>query len=92
MSEEHVRQLDLSAPARSKLNRYGILAWCMVFSVLFDPEPDDIHKSYANHFPYQPGTILFSDGEWYASYKILGNGDVQIGFVSHHSDLYQPEE
>lgn len=90
MSSEHVPQLRLSAPVEAQLNRYGLLAWCTVFSILFDPEPDNEHKTEANYFPYQPGTILFSDDEWYASYAILDNGDIQVGFISHQSDLYQP--
>ena len=83
MATEHIPELLLTGSVRSALNDLGILAWCVLFSILHDPEPDDEYKHY---FESLSGTIVFSDGEWLASYKLLDNGDVQVDFIIRDSD------
>lgn len=83
MATEHIPRLLMSNGVRYSLNRLGILAWCVLFSILLDPEPDD---EYKHHFAYLSGTIVFSDGEWLAAYKLLDNGDVQVDFIIRDSD------
>ena len=83
MATEHVPELVLSGSVRLALNRLGILAWCVLFSILYDPEPDDEYKHY---FEILSGTIVFSDGEWLVSYKLLDNGDVRVDFIIRDSD------
>ena len=83
LADEHVPELVLSGSIRSALNRLGILAWCVLFSILYDPEPDEDYKHY---FPSLLDTIVFSDGEWLVSYKLLDNGDVQVDFIIRDSD------
>ena len=83
MATEHIPRLLMSDGVRHALNRLDILAWCVLFSILLDPEPDDEYKHY---FATLSGTIVFSDGEWLASYKLLDNGDVLVDFIIRDSD------
>ena len=83
MTSEHIPELVLSESVEASLNDLGILAWCVLFSILFDPEPDDEYKHY---FASLSGTTVFSDGEWLASYKLLENDDVQVDFIIRDSD------
>ena len=92
MSSEHVPQIDMAATTRAELNKYGILAWSMLFSLLFDPEPDGEFKIYANYYPYHPDTILFSDDEWYVVYRIMDNGDIRVGYISNAPDIYSSDK
>ena len=54
----------------------------MLFSILLDPEVDEINK-----FDYLYGTIEFVNEEWYASYRILDDGDIEVGLLHRLSDL-----
>ena len=85
MTDEHIPELLLSTRVDSTLRDLGIFAWCILFSILLDPEPDD---EYKHSFTSLSGTIVFSDGEWLASYKILHNGDVQVDFIISDSDAF----
>ena len=55
----------------------------MLFEILFDPEPDDEFKHYIPSID----VIIFTDGEWIASYRLLDNGDVLVSNLVH--DTYQ---
>ena len=83
MTNDHIAELLFSENVESALNSLGIVAWCILFSILLDPDPDDEFKHY---FASLSGTIIFSDGEWLASYKLLDNGDVQVEFIIRDSD------
>ena len=74
MTSEHIPELLLSEELNAKMDRRGILVWCLLFAILFDPEPDGQYKHY---FPSIDVTI-FSDGEWLATYRVLDNGDVLV--------------
>ena len=74
MIDEHVPGLLLSEAQTAAINRHGMMAWCTLFEILFDPEPDDEFKHY---FP-SIDVIIFSDGEWLVSYRILDNDDVLV--------------
>lgn len=74
MTSERIPRLLLSHELTSAIDRHGILAWCILFEILFDPEPDDEYKHY---FP-SIDVIVFSDGEWLVTYKILDNEDVLV--------------
>ena len=81
-TDEHIPELILSADAQLTLLRPGIPAWNMLFSILLDPEVDEINK-----FGYLYGTIEFVDEEWYASYRILADGDIEVSLLHKLSDL-----
>ena len=83
MIDDHIPDLLLSTSVETVLGDLGIFAWCILFSILLDPEPDD---EYKHQFSSLSGTIVFSDGEWLASYKMLDNGDVQVDFIIRDSD------
>ncbi|MXY47410.1 MAG: hypothetical protein F4Y44_10635 [Chloroflexi bacterium] len=70
-----------------ELNKYGILAWCMLFSLLFDPEPDGEFKIPAHSPPFHPDTVFFSNDEWLAIYRIMDSGDINVGYISDAPDL-----
>ena len=74
MTSEHIPRLILSQELTTATDRHGILAWCMLFEILFDPEPDDEFKHYIPSID----VIIYSDGEWIASYRLLDNGDVLV--------------
>ena len=44
MTGEHIPELLLSEELNAKVNEHGILAWFVLFEILFDPEPDDVFK------------------------------------------------
>ena len=90
MSGEHVPQIILPEMLESKLNQYGILAWPILFSLLFAPEPDGEFKIPADSPPFHPDAVLFSDDEWFVIYRVMGNGDINVGYISNDSDLHQP--
>ena len=73
----------LSASVDSALRDLGIFAWRILFSILLDTEPDNEYKHQLSSLS---GTIVFSDGEWLASYKMLDNGDVRVDFIIRDSD------
>lgn len=81
MTSEHISRLILSQELTAAINRHGILAWCVLFEILFDPEPDDEYKHY---FP-SIDVIVFSDGEWIVSYKTADNGDVLVASLIRDS-------
>ena len=81
-TDEHIPELILSADAQLTLLRHGIPAWNMLFSILLDPEVDEVNK-----FDYLHGTVEFVDEEWYASYRILDNGDIEVSLLHRLSDL-----
>lgn len=81
-TDEHIPELILSDDAQATLNRYGITAWNVLFSILMDPAVDDVNK-----FDYAFGTIESVDDDWYASYRILDNGDIEVSAVHRLSDL-----
>ncbi len=82
MADGQVAELRLSANAEASLTEYGILAWITLFSVLFDPEVDgEFKRGHASDM------ILFTDGELYVAYRIMANGDLQIGFVQDDTDI-----
>ena len=74
MTDEHIPALLLSEAQTAAINRRGMMAWCTLFEILFDPEPDDEFKHY---FP-SIDVIIFSDGEWIVSYRFFDNGDVLV--------------
>ena len=82
MDSAHVAELILSDNAEESLNKYGILAWITLFSILFDPEVDDEHKRRQTS-----DMVLFTDGELYIAYRLMANGDLHIGFVHSESDI-----
>ena len=90
MSSEHVPQINMPKTLESELNRYGILAWSMLFSLLFDPEPDGESKIPADSPPFHPDAVFFSDDEWFVIYRVMGNGDINVGYISNDSDLHKP--
>ena len=59
-----------------------------LYSILMDPHVDNEHKFSADYFPNQPGTIEFSDRDWYIAYAIRPNGDVYIARMYHKSSLH----
>ena len=75
-------ELILSADVRITLDRYGMSAWNVLFSILLDPVVDEVNK-----FDYLLGTIEFVDDEWYASYRILDSGDIEVSLLHRLSDL-----
>ncbi|MCY4579254.1 MAG: hypothetical protein OXD31_09405 [Chloroflexi bacterium] len=75
MTGEHIPELLLSEELNAKVNGHGILAWFVLFEILFDPEPDDVFK---HEFATLGGTIIYSDGEWIISYSLFDSGDIQI--------------
>ena len=79
---DSIPELILSADVRVTLDRYGMLAWGVLFSILLDPAVDEINK-----FAYAFGMIEFVDDEWYASYRILDNGDIEVSMLHRLSDL-----
>ena len=44
MTDEHIPELLLSTSVDSTLRDLGIFAWCILFSILLDPESDDEYK------------------------------------------------
>ena len=82
MDSAHVAELILSDNAEESLIKYGILAWITLFSILFDPEVDGEHKRRQ-----ASDMVLFTDGELYIAYRLMANGDLQIGFVHDDSDV-----
>ena len=74
MTSEHVAELLLPDELNARMDRHGIMVWCLLFAILFDPEPDGHFKHYIQTLD----TIIFSDGEWIASYRLLDNGDVLV--------------
>ena len=74
MTSEHISRLLLSQELTAAIGRHGILAWCILFEILFDPEPDGEYKHYIAGLD----AIIFSDGEWIASYRLLDNEDVLV--------------
>ena len=83
MIDDHIPELLLSASVDSALRDLGIFAWRILFSILLDTGPDNEYKHQLSSLS---GTIVFSDGEWLASYKMLNNGDVQVDFIIRDSD------
>ena len=81
-TDEHTPELILSDDTRTTLDRYGVLAWNILFSILLDPAVDEVNK-----FDYLFGTIEFVDDEWYDSYRILDNGDIEVSALHRLSDL-----
>ena len=81
-TDEHVPGLTFSADVQATLDQYGMAAWNVLFSILLDPEVDEISK-----FGYLYGTIEFVDEEWYASYRILDDGDIEVSLLHRLSDL-----
>ena len=75
MTSEHIAELLLSEELNATVNRHGIIAWFVLFEILFDPEPDDEFK---HEFSTLGGTIIYSDGEWIVSYMLFDNGDIRI--------------
>ena len=92
LSSEHVPQINLPEALEIELNQYGMLAWSMLFSLLFDPDPDGEFKMPADSPPFHPDTVLFSNDEWFVIYRVMDNGDINVGYVSNASDLYNSEE
>lgn len=81
-SDDHVPELVLSDNAEDSLTRYGILAWIPLFSLLFDPEVDGEYKRR-----HASDMILFEDEGLYVAYRVMPNGDLQIGFVHSEADI-----
>ena len=81
-TDEHIPELILSADVQETLDRYGISAWNVLFSILLDPAVDEVNKFY-----YLFGTIEYVDEEWYASYRILDNGDIEVNLLHRLADL-----
>ena len=74
MTSEHIAELLLSEELNTRMDGHGILVWCLLFAILFDPEPDDHFKHYIPSID----VTIFSDGEWLATYRLLDNGDVLV--------------
>ena len=81
-TDEHIPELILSADVQETLDRYGIPAWNVLFAILLDPEVDEVNK-----FNYLSGTIEYVDEEWYASYRILDNSDIEVNLLHRLADL-----
>ena len=82
MTSGHVPRLRLSDNTRQSVNEYGMSAWIILFSLLFDPEVDDEYKRR-----HASDMILFTDESLYVAYRILVNGDLYIGFVHNEADI-----
>ena len=74
MTSEHIAELLLSEELNARMDRHGILVWCLLFAILFDPEPDGHFKHYIPSID----VTIFSDGEWLATYRLLDNGDILV--------------
>ena len=74
MTSEHIAELLLSEELNTRMDRHGILVWCLLFAILFDPKPDGQYKHYIPSID----VTIFSDGEWLATYRLLDNGDVLV--------------
>ena len=59
------------------------------YSILKDPSVNNESKFSADYFPNQPGTIEFSDRDWYIAYAIRPDGDVYIARMYHKSSLHR---
>jgi len=64
------------------LVKHGIPAWSVLFSILLDPDVDEVNK-----FEYLAGTREFAYEEWYASYRVLDNGDIEVSLLYRLVDL-----
>ena len=82
MTSGHVPRLRLSDNTRQSVNEYGMSAWIILFSLLFDPEVDGEYKRR-----HASDMILFTDESLYVAYRILVNGDLYIGFVHNEADI-----
>ena len=72
----------MSDTVRQSVNEYGIPAWIILFSLLFDPEVDgEFKRRHASDM------IIYTDEEYYVAYRILANRDLQIGFVHNEADV-----
>jgi len=77
LTSEHIARLILSQELTTATDRHGIPARCLLFEILFAPESDDEFKHYIPSID----VIIFSDGDWIASYRLLDNGDVLVSNV-----------
>ena len=82
---ESVQRLLNSYDTRDELYLSALMA---LYSILMDPSVDNRNKFSADHFPNRPGTIEFSDRNWYVAYVIRDDGDVHIARMYHKSTLH----
>ena len=86
-------KLVLAESVQMLLNSYDaqgelyLSALYTLYSILLNPYVDDEYKFSADYFPNRPGTIEFSDSDWYIAYAIRDNGDVYIARMYHKSTL-----
>lgn len=81
---ESVQMLLNSYDAQGELY---LSALYTLYSILLNLYVDDEYKFSADYFPNRPGTIEFSDRDWYIAYAIRDNGDVYIARMYHKSTL-----
>ena len=88
-------RLVLAESVRRLLNSYDtqdelyLSALITLYSILMDPSVDDENKFSADYFPNRPGTIEFSDRNWYVAYVVRDDGDVYIARMYHKSSLHR---
>lgn len=81
---ESVQRLLNSYEAQGELY---LSALYTLYSILLDPYVDNEYKFSADYFPNRPGTLEFSDSDWYIAYAIRNGGDVYIARMYHKSSL-----
>ena len=68
---------------RQSVNEYGIRAWMVLFSLLFDPEVDgEFKRRHASDM-----TLFTDESLLYVAYRVMANGDLQIGFIHSEADI-----
>ena len=77
MTSEHIPELLLSEELNARMDRHGILVWCLVFGVSRYFSTPNRNGEYKHYIP-SIDVIIFSDGEWLATYRLLDNGDVLV--------------
>ena len=82
---ESVQRLLNSYDRRDELYLSALLT---LYSILMDPTVDNENKFSADYFPNRPGTIEFSDSNWYIAYVIQNDGDVYIARMHHKPTLH----
>ena len=87
-------RLILAESVQRLLNSYDrqdelyLSALLTLYSILMDPSVDNANKFRADYFPNRPGTIEFSDRNWYIAYVVQNDGDVYIARMHHKSTLH----
>ena len=86
-------RLILAESVQRLLNSYDrqdelyLSALLTLYSILMNPTVDNENKFSADYFPNRPGTIEFSDRNWYIAYVVRDDGDVYIARMYHKSTL-----